>query len=335
MDTVTIGLVAIVAIALAFGFANGFRDADGTIATSIRSRALTPHIAVVMATFMNFLGALITTGLAETVGAEIIDTPTGELGLAVVFAAVLGASLWNMLTWRFGLGSSSTYALIGGLIGAALAATTGVRWEGVATKFLAPIVVSGLVVFTAAATLHTGIMWAFQRASRAGAVNRGFRLAQSFSAAAVALGHGMQDAQKTMGVIVLALVSIGYENSFEVPLWVILSVAVAMTAGTYTGGRRLIRTSAPGVVRLDAPRGFAAETMAVSVLYATAAVAVPVSVTQTITSASIGAATTRGRSAVRWGVARTMFVARASTLPGAAIAAALVFTFTDLALPSI
>ena len=333
MDTVTITLVAIVAITLAFGFANGFRDANGTIATSVGTHALTPHIALAMATSMNLLGALISTGVAQRVGTEIIATPSGSAGMAVILAAVVGASLWNLLTWRFGLPSSSSYALIGGLIGAAVAATTGVHWDGVATKILQPMVLSPLIAFTIA--VHTGIMWLFRGARRVSALNRGFRLAQTFSTAGVALGHGLQDAQKTMGVIVLALVSIGYQDSFDVPLWVILSVAAAMAAGTYAGGWWLLRTPSLGVVQLDAPRAFAGEATAASVLYVTAAAGVPVSAMQTMASGVVGAATTRGRAAVRWGVLRTMFVAWACTLPGAAVAAALVFTLTDLALPSI
>mgnify|MGYP000895692491 CR=1 FL=1 len=335
MDAVTITLVAIVAITLTFGFANGFRDANGTIATSVSTHALTPHIALAMATSMNLLGALISTGVAQTVGAEIIATPSGSAGMAAILAAVVGATLWNLLTWRLGLPSSSSYALIGGLIGAAVAATTGVHWDGVATKVLLPMVLSPLIAFTIAIAVHTGIMWLFRGSRRVSALNRGFRLAQTFSTAGVALGHGLQDAQKTMGVIVLALVSIGYQDSFDVPLWVILSVAAAMAAGTYAGGWRFLRTPSRGVVQLDAPRAFAGEATAASVLYVTAAAGVPVSAMQAMTSGVVGAATTRGRAAVRWGVLRTMFVAWAFTLPGAATAAALVFTLTDLALPSI
>jgi len=334
MGAALLALIAIVTIALVFDFTNGFHDAANAIATSIGTRALTPHVALVIAASMNLIGALISTGVVKTVGSGIIATPDGNVGLAVVFAAVAGAIVWNLLTWWFGLPSSSSHALIGGLVGGALAATTGVQWDGVATKVLLPMVLSPLIGFTVAFALHTAIMWAFHRTRQVGSVNGGFRLAQTISAAAMGLGHGLQDAQKTMGVIVLALVSIGHQDSFDVPLWVILSVATAMAAGTYAGGWRIIRTLSRRVVHLDPPRGFAAEATAASVLYLTAAVEVPVSTTHTITSAIMGAGATRRVSAVRWGLVRTIFTAWVLTLPGAATAAALVFVI-DLALPSI
>ena len=279
--------------------------------------------------------ALISTGVAQTVGSGIIATPEGNIGLAVVFAAVAGAIIWNLLTWWLGLPSSSSHALIGGLIGGALAAATGVQWDGVLTKVLLPMVLAPLMGFTVALALHSAIVWTFQRTRQVGTVNRGFRLAQTVSAAAMALGHGLQDAQKTMGVIVLALVSVGYQDSFEVPPWVILSVATAMAAGTYAGGWRIIRTLSRRVVHLDPHSGFAAEATAASVLYLTAAVEVPVSTTQTITSGIVGAGATRRLSAVRWGLVRTILITWVLTLPGAATAATLVFLLIDLALPSI
>lgn len=335
MDAALLAVIAIVTIALVFDFTNGFHDAANAIATSIGTRALTPHIALVIVASMNLVGALISTGVAKTVGSGIIATPEGNVGLAVVFAAVAGAICWNLLTWWFGLPSSSSHALIGGLVGGALAATSGVQWVGVVTKVLLPMVLSPLIGFTVAFALHTGIMWTFHGTRRVGSVNRGFRLAQTMSAAAMGLGHGLQDAQKTMGVIVLALVSIGYQDSFDVPLWVILSVAASMAAGTYAGGWRIIRTLSRRVVQLDPPRGFAAEATAASVLFLTAAVEVPVSTTHTITSAIMGAGATRRFSAVRWGLVRTIVLAWVLTLPGAATAAALVFFLIDLVLPSI
>lgn len=335
MDASLLALAAIVTTALVFGFTNGFHDAANSIATSIGTRALTPRIALIVAASMNLVGALISTGVAETVGSGIIVAPAGDIGLAVAFAAVAGAIVWNLLTWWFGLPSSSSHALIGGLVGGALAASTGVQWDGLVTTFLLPMLLAPLAGFVLAVALQTGTMWLFRRRSDIGPVNRGFRLAQTISAAAMALGHGLQDAQKTMGVIVLALVSIGYQDSFAVPLWVVVSVATAMAAGTYAGGWRIIRTLSRRVVHLDPPRGFAAETTAASVLYLTAAVGVPVSTTHTITSAIVGAGVTRRLSAVRWGLVRTILMAWVLTLPGAATAAALVFLLTDLSLPSI
>jgi inorganic phosphate transporter, PiT family len=314
--------VAFVAVALFFDFTNGFHDAANAIATSVSTRALTPRVALAMAAVMNFVGALLGTGVAQTVGSGIIDTPTGSGGLLVVFAALIGAITWNLITWYFGLPSSSSHALIGGLVGAAVAAGTGVKWDGVLDKVAIPMVLSPLVGFTVAFLLMVGLLWAFHRA-RPGPTNRGFRLAQTVSASAMALGHGLQDAQKTMGVIVLALVTVGYQDDFTVPLWVIASVAAALAFGTYAGGWRIIRTLGRRIVHLDPPRGFAAETTASAVLYTTAFVyAVPVSTTHTITSAVLGVGATKRLRAVRWGVAGNILTAWVLTIPGAATVAA-------------
>ncbi|PWU50397.1 anion permease [Micromonospora sp. S4605] len=317
-------LAAIVIIALAFDFTNGFHDAANAIATSIGTRALTPRVALGMAAVMNLVGALISTGVAQTVGAGIIATPTGEEGLLVVFAALVGAIGWNLLTWYFGLPSSSSHALIGGLVGAAIAAATTVKWDGVLDKVVIPMVVSPLIGFVVAYLLHIAILWTLRRVAP-GPANRGLRRAQTLSAAAMALGHGLQDAQKTMGVIVLALVTVDWQSDFTVPLWVILSVAVAMAAGTYAGGWRIIRTLSRRVVALEPSSGFAAEITAATVLYTTAALHLPVSTTHTITSAILGAGASRRLSAVRWKVARTILGAWILTLPGAALTAAATY----------
>jgi len=319
-------LAAIVIIALAFDFTNGFHDAANAIATSIGTRALTPRVALAMSAVMNLVGALISTGVAQTVGAGIIATPTGDDGLLVVFAALVGAIGWNLLTWYLGLPSSSSHALIGGLVGAAIAAATTVKWSGVLDKVVIPMIVSPLIGFVIAYLLHIAMMWALRRVSP-GPANRGLRRAQTLSAAAMALGHGLQDAQKTMGVIVLALVTIGWQTDFTVPPWVIFSVAAAMAAGTYAGGWRIIRTLSRRVVALEPSSGFAAEVTAATVLYTTAALHLPVSTTHTITSAILGAGASRRLSAVRWKVARTILGAWILTLPGAALTAALTYLF--------
>jgi PiT family inorganic phosphate transporter len=244
----------------------------------------------------------------------------------------VGAITWNMLTWYYGLPSSSSHALIGGLVGAALSASSGVQWDGVLSKVVVPMIVSPLVGFTIAYLLMVALLWAF-RNGRAGKVNSGFRTAQTVSAAAMALGHGLQDAQKTMGVIVLALVTAGYQDGFEVPLWVILSVALALSFGTYAGGWRIIRTLGRRIVHLDPPRGFAAETTAASVLYVTAFVyEVPVSTTHTITSAILGVGATKRLSAVRWGVGVNIVTAWVLTIPGAGLVAALTYQLIHLVL---
>lgn len=323
MDAVLI--VAVIVVALVFDYTNGFHDAANAIATSVSTRALTPRVALVMAAVMNLVGAFLGTGVAQTVGSGIVELPETEASLVVLLAALLGAITWNLITWWLGLPSSSSHALIGGLVGATLAAVGTVKWAGIFEKVVIPMVVSPLVGFTLAFLFMTALMWIFRRA-HPGRVNRGFRIAQTFSAAAMALGHGLQDAQKTMGVMTLALVVGGYQTGFEVQWWVIVLAATALALGTYAGGWRIMRTLGRRIVHLDPPRGFAAETTASSVLYTTAFVfAAPISTTQTITSAVMGVGATRRLSAVRWGVAGDIAVAWVLTIPMAATVAAVCY----------
>jgi inorganic phosphate transporter, PiT family len=318
-------IVAVIVVALGFDYTNGFHDAANAIATSVSTRALTPRAALVMAAVMNLIGAFLGTGVAQTVGSGIVELPETESSLVVLLAALVGAIVWNLTTWWFGLPSSSSHALIGGLVGATLAAAGTVKWAGILEKVVIPMIVSPLVGFTLAFLLMTAIMWIFRRASP-GRVNRGFRIAQTFSAAAMALGHGLQDAQKTMGVITLALVVGGVQSTFDVQWWVIVLSATAISAGTYAGGWRIMRTLGRRIVHLDPPRGFAAETTASSVLYTTAFVfAAPISTTQTITSAVMGVGATRRLSAVRWGVAGDIAWAWVLTIPMAALVAAVCY----------
>jgi PiT family inorganic phosphate transporter len=319
-------IVTVIVVALIFDFTNGFHDAANAIATSISTRALTPRVALAMAAVMNLLGAFLGTKVASTVGSGIIEAPTGYSGLVVVFAALIGAISWNLITWYFGMPSSSSHALIGGLVGAALASAGTVKWAGVFEKVVVPMILSPLVGFTLAYALMVAILWTF-RHRNPHRVGRGFRLGQTVSAAAMALGHGLQDAQKTMGVIVLALVVGGYQDDFTVPTWVVVLAASAISLGTYAGGWRIMRTLGRRIIHIDPPRGFAAETTASAVLYTTAfALAAPISTTQTITSAILGAGATRRLSAVRWGVAGNIVVAWVLTIPMAALMAALVYT---------
>jgi PiT family inorganic phosphate transporter len=325
-----VGVVLVIAVALAFDYTNGFHDAANAIATSVSTRALTPHVAVLLAAAMNLIGAFLGTGVAVTVGAGIIEAPSGTSGLVLVFSALIGAIAWNLTTWYFGLPSSSSHALIGGLIGAALASAGSVQWGGVVDSVLLPMVISPLVGFTLAYLLMVAILWTFRRA-RPGTLTRRFRLSQTVSAAGMALGHGLQDAQKTMGVIVLALVTVGYQDTFDVPWWVILLAAGALSAGTYAGGWRIMRTLGRRVIELDPPRGFAAETTAASVLYVTAFVFhAPISTTQTITSAIMGVGATRRLSAVRWGMAGNILWAWVLTIPMSALAAAVSYLVVHL-----
>jgi PiT family inorganic phosphate transporter len=326
-------VIAVVVIALAFDYTNGFHDAANAIATSVSTRALTPRVALVMAAVMNFLGAFLGTEVAETVGKGIISTPSGQHGLVIVIAALLGAITWNLITWYFGLPSSSSHALIGGLVGAGLASSSVVLWSGIVDKVVIPMVMSPAIGFLGAFIVMTAILWIFRR-SNPGRVTRGFRLAQVVSAAAMALGHGLQDAQKTMGVIFLALLTTGHVQAGDgIPTWVKIAAATAISLGTYSGGWRIMRTLGRRIIHLDPARGFASEAVAASVLYVMAiGLHAPVSTTHTITSAVMGAGATKRLSAVRWGVARGIITAWILTIPAAGLVAAACYGLVHLIL---
>jgi PiT family inorganic phosphate transporter len=330
MDAAFLALLVIVAVALAFDYTNGFHDAANAIAVAVSTKALTPRVALALAAVMNLVGALISTKVAATVGGGIIDPPSGSDGLKVVFAALIGAIAWNLITWYFGLPSSSSHALIGGLVGSALAAAESVQWMGIFDKVVVPMVLSPLIGFGLGYLFMLALLWAF-RNRNAHRTQRGFRHAQILSSAAMAFGHGTQDAQKTMGIITLALVTSGEISSFDVPLWVVLASAVAISAGTYSGGFRIIRTLGRRVIQLTPSGGFAAQTVASGVMIATATVfAVPVSTTHITTTSIMGVGATRRLSAVRWGVASNIVLAWIVTLPAAGAVAALAYFLTDV-----
>jgi PiT family inorganic phosphate transporter len=326
-------VLTVIVVALTFDYTNGFHDAANAIATSISTRALTPRMALLLAAVMNFVGAFLGQAVATTVS-DVISPPSGSTGLVVVIAGLVGAITWNLTTWYFGLPSSSSHALIGGLVGAALASGSVVAWSAIEQKVLIPMVLSPLAGFTVAFLFMLAIMWAFRRSNPA-RTNRGFKLAQTLSAAAMALGHGLQDAQKTMGVMFLALLTAGYVDASDgLPWWVIVSAAAAISLGTYSGGWRIMRTLGRRIIALDPPRGFAAETTAASILYVTAYVfEAPISTTHIITSAVMGAGATKRKSAVRWGVARTIVGAWVLTFPAAGLVAAAVYGVLQLFLP--
>ncbi|MFC5291048.1 anion permease [Actinokineospora guangxiensis] len=318
-------VIAVIVIALAFDYTNGFHDAANAIATSISTRALTPRVALLLAAVMNLLGALVAEGVASTIGSGIITPPEDSRGMTMVLAGLVGAITWNLITWWFGLPSSSSHALIGGLIGAGVAGAITVHWSVILGKVVIPMVLSPLLGFCLAYAVMVGIAWAFRRASPS-RVNRGFRRGQSVSAAALAFGHGLQDAQKTMGVIVLALVTAGLHTGTGVPLWVKIAAATAIALGTYAGGWRIMRTLGRRVIKLDPARGVAADVTASSVLYVMAiGLHAPISTTHTISSAIMGVGATRRLSAVRWGVARTMVTAWILTIPASALLAAATY----------
>jgi PiT family inorganic phosphate transporter len=234
----TVALIAIVLLALLFDYTNGFHDAPNAIASAISTRALTPRTALIIAAVANLGGALLSTGVAVTVAKSIIDPPSGTAGMAVVLVALVGAIAWNFITWYFGLPSSSSQALIGGLVGAGLASGSTVYWTaGVIDKVIIPMILSPTVGLVGGYLLMIIALWLLRNANPH-RVDRGFRIAQIFSATSLALGHGLQDAQKSMGIIVLALVTAGYQQDYMVPIWVVVLCAMALAAGTYSGGWR-------------------------------------------------------------------------------------------------
>lgn len=319
------GLVVIVLLVLWFDFTNGFHDAANAVASAVSTGALSLRGALGLAAVMNLLGALAGTGVAVTVAKGVIATPHDTGGLKVIAAALLGAILWNITTWYLGLPSSSSHALIGGLVGAALASATSVQWMGVLNKVAIPMVVSPLVGLTLGYLTMILLMWIFRQVN-AHHAGRVLKRAQLFSASALAFGHGLQDAQKSMGVIVLALVITGYQDDYTVPFWVILLCATALAAGTWSGGLRIMRTLGRRIFNLTPAHGFAAEMAATSVLYTTAFVfAAPVSTTHVVTSAIMGSGATRRRSAVRWSVAGDIGIGWVLTAPAAGTIAAIAY----------
>jgi len=323
--SVTALAVVIVIVALGFDYTNGFHDAGNAIATAVSTRALTPRIALAMAAVMNVVGALISTKVAKTIGGGIIDAPSGKGGLVIVLAGLVGAITWNLVTWWFGLPSSSSHALIGGLIGAAIAGSETVKWSGVVDKVVVPMVISPLIGFVGSYAFMVLLLWLFRRRNAIKA-NRGFRWGQIASAATMAFGHGTQDAQKTMGVIALTLTVSGHlGKSSDIPLWVILSSAAAISLGTYSGGWRVMRTLGRRIFSLTPVSGFAAQTVASAVMLGTAQYGLPVSTTHVISSSVMGVGATKRFSAVRWGVAGNIIVAWILTIPAAAAVAGVMW----------
>ncbi|AMW11369.1 anion permease [Streptomyces iakyrus] len=328
----TFALVVTIAVALFFTYTNGFHDSANAIATSVSTRALTPKAALAMAAVMNLAGAFMGSGVAKTVSEGLIQTPTGSKGMGILFAALVGAIVWNLITWYFGLPSSSSHALFGGMVGAALAGGTTVYWHGVLEKVVIPMFVSPVVGMLAGYLVMTAILWMFRKANPHKA-KRGFRIAQTVSAAGMALGHGLQDAQKTMGIVVMALVIADVEDYGDpIPVWVKVACAVMLSLGTYAGGWRIMRTLGRKIIELDPPQGFAAETTGASIMFTTAFLfKAPISTTHVITSAIMGVGATKRVNAVRWGVAKNIILGWFITMPAAALVAAASFGIVNLA----
>jgi PiT family inorganic phosphate transporter len=314
-------LVVVIVVALGFDFTNGFHDTANAVATSVSTRALTPRLAVLVASVANLAGAFVTTAVAKTVGKDVVDS--GLITTRTVLAALLGAIVWNLLTWWFGLPSSSSHALIGGLVGAALVQSgeNGVLWHGLAHKVVIPALLAPLIAFTAAFLLLLVIYWVFSWITR-GVGNRGFRLGQLVSGTFMAFTHGANDAQKTMGVIALALFANGNLKEFEIPTWVKISAGLAIGLGTYVGGWRIMRTLGQRIYRIEPESGFAAQAAAGATIYAATKYGYPLSTTHVISGAVMGAGATQRLSAVRWGVAGNIVTAWILTIPAAGAVAA-------------
>ncbi|MCP9630151.1 inorganic phosphate transporter [Rhodopseudomonas palustris] len=323
-------LVGLIAVALLFDFLNGLHDAANSIATIVSTRVLRPHYAVFWAAFFNFVAFLVF-GLhvANTIGTGIIEPSV--IDSTVIFAALVGAIFWNIVTWALGIPSSSSHALIGGLLGAGLAKAglSAAVWTGV-TKALLAIVLSPLVGFVLALVLVAIVSWASVR-STPFAVDRAFRILQFASASLYSLGHGGNDAQKTMGIIAVLLYSQGYLGSeFSVPFWVVISCQSAMALGTLMGGWRIVRTMGLRITKLTPMQGFCAETGGAATLFMATFLGVPVSTTHTITGAIVGVGAARRMSAVRWNVASSIVYAWVITIPASALVAAAAYWATKL-----
>lgn len=317
-------VVIVVVIALSFDITNGFHDTANAIATSVSTHALSPRAAVILSAIMNFVGAFVTLKVAATIGSGVASP--SSITLVMVIAALLGAIIWNLITWYAGLPSSSTHALIGGLIGAVIVGLgfSAVQWHTVFMKMIVPLVISPILGFGFAFIFMLVIYRVFQHASPH-QVNRGFRLAQIASAAFVSFSHGTNDAQKTMGVITLALVSGHYLPAFQVPLWVIVASASAMGFGTYVGGWRIIKTVGTRLYHMEPAEGFDAQTVAAIIIQGASHFGFPVSTTHMVTGSILGAGSSRSASAVRWGVGINILAAWIVTIPMAAIVAGIIY----------
>jgi PiT family inorganic phosphate transporter len=328
MDGSTVLLVTVVATALAFDFTNGFHDTANAMATSIATGALPPRIAVSISAVLNFAGAFLSLSVAATIANGIVDA--GAITLSVVFAGLVGAILWNLATWYLGIPSSSSHALIGGVVGATfLAAGAGaVKGQAIVAKVGIPAL---LAPFAAAVVAGLGTYLAYWITAPidSGIRRRGFSIGQIGSASLVSLAHGTNDAQKTMGVITLALIANGtLGRGADPPVWVIVTCALAISLGTYFGGWRIIRTLGKGLVEIQPPQGFAAEAASASVILASSHFGYPLSTTHVVSGAVVGSGVGRRLAEVRWTVAARMATAWVVTLPSAAVAGALAWEAT-------
>jgi PiT family inorganic phosphate transporter len=321
-EGLTLVLILVLVLAVGFDYINGFHDTANAIATSVSTRALRPSHAILMSAAANFIGALSGTAVAKTIASGLATTPTGDAGQVIVAAALVGGISWNLLTWRLGIPSSSSHALIGGLIGAVIAAAgpAALNGQGIFDKVIFPLVASPILGVLIGFGLMVILLNVLRRAHPR-KLNDRFRRLQVVSAAYMAFSHGSNDAQKTMGIITLALVAGGVLSEPTVPLWVIITAASAISLGTAAGGWRIIKTMGQKVVKLDPVHGFAAETTAATIILGASHFGMPVSTTHVISSAIIGVGASDRFSAVRWGVAGNIVVAWVLTIPASGFVA--------------
>jgi PiT family inorganic phosphate transporter len=324
-------LVIVVVAALAFDFTNGFHDTANVVASSISTRALSPRAAVAIASILNFAGAFISLQVAATIATGIVET--SQVTEMIAFAGLIGAIAWNLITWSYGLPSSSSHALIGGIVGAMIAALggAGVKGGALITKVILPALIAPLAAFVVAG-IAIIVIYRLVGRRRPGSVARGFRLGQVLSGSLLAVSHGTNDAQKTMGVISLALVAHGdfSASDFHVPSWVVISAASAIALGTYAGGWRIIRTVGTRIIKMDTAQGFASQGAGAAVILVSSHLGYPLSTTHVISGGVVGAGAAKRLSAVRWGVAGNIAVAWVLTLPGAGLLGAGAYWLASL-----
>ncbi|GMB00206.1 inorganic phosphate transporter [Pelosinus sp. IPA-1] len=322
-------IIFVVLLALLFDYINGFHDTANAIATSVSTRALTPRIAVWMAASLNFLGAMYSTGVAKTIGGDLVKSAQ-MVNQYIIIAAIIGAIFWNLITWWKGIPSSSSHALVGGVVGAVLVSTgyEALKIDGI-LKIVAALICSPLIAMATGFVVMTILLWIFGRRAPS-RINPKFKKAQILTAAMMAFSHGSNDAQKAMGIITLTLVSTGYLTTLEVPIWVKLAAATAMGLGTAAGGWRIIRTMGSKIFKLEPISGFASDLNSSLIIFGATLLHLPVSTTHVVSGSIMGVGTSKRISAVRWGVAQQMLMAWVLTIPCTAVVSALAYKVISL-----
>lgn len=326
MDTSSLFVIGIVIfLALAFDFINGFHDTANAIATSVSTRALKPRTAIILAAVMNFVGAILFTGVAKKIGGSVTDPTTLDNGLEVVIATLLAAIIWNLATWWLGIPSSSSHALIGALAGAVFvgAGSSHIKWSGF-IEIVEGLLLSPLIAFVIGYIIMTILKWIFAKKSPH-TVNKGFRTMQILTAAAQSFTHGTNDAQKAMGIITFALVTSGHLDQLEVPLWVKIAAATSMALGTSIGGWKIIKTMGTKIFKIEPINGFAADFTSASVIFGATLLHLPVSTTHAVTSAILGVGSAKRFSEVKWSLAGRIVITWFITIPISAILAGIIY----------